>query len=542
MQSRVSLDSIVSRFSLVSLICALMLTVGVGNAWGAEDDTHDYSQSISTLLNNCAVPSDITISDPGFSVKQVIITYSYNKTYPVTANVTIGGDAWGSGYSMIQSSTSASISDDAASGDIVISFTANSSCSGTKKGTLSISNVCLVEGPSGGGGCTTGVVSSIKAGDVVLMYYSTYELSGIASNGDSHWGDKASCTSDAPSGLYPLTVEAGSSNGTWSFKNGDNYLAVTSDANMLNTSTTKNANSSWTVSISSGNATITNSAYSSRIIKFNTSGARFSTYSGTVSNTYLVKLYKYCGDVKYHVTYYGNGNTGGSVPTDNNAYASNQSATVIGNTGNLEKTGYTWAGWNTQADGNGTTYTAGNTISMSGGGIALYAKWNPTTCTVTYDGNGNTSGSVPTDGTAYNSGATVTVKSNTGNLARTGYTFGGWNTNAAGTGTNYAAGSGTFSITENTTLYAKWTAETYTVTWSVNGSTYQTTSNVSYNTTTSTPANPTPSGNCAGLVFRGWTATENYEHATDAPGDMFNSTTPAITRNITFYAVFAEEQ
>jgi uncharacterized repeat protein (TIGR02543 family) len=38
---------------------------------------------------------------------------------------------------------------------------------------------------------------------------------------------------------------------------------------------------------------------------------------------------------------------------------------------------------------------------------------------------------------------------------RTGYTFAGWNTQADGTGTTYAAG-GTFTINENTTLYAKW--------------------------------------------------------------------------------------
>ena len=84
----------------------------------------------------------------------------------------------------------------------------------------------------------------------------------------------------------------------------------------------------------------------------------------------------------------------------------------------------------------------------------------PTTYSVTYDANGATSGTVPTDATAYASGATVTVKGNTGNLAKTGYTFGGWNTKADGTGTNYAAGSGTFTISAATTLYAKWNADT----------------------------------------------------------------------------------
>ena len=36
------------------------------------------------------------------------------------------------------------------------------------------------------------------------------------------------------------------------------------------------------------------------------------------------------------------------------------------------------------------------------------------------------------------------------------HTFAGWNTRADGTGISYAAGSGTFSISDNTVLYAKW--------------------------------------------------------------------------------------
>ena len=79
----------------------------------------------------------------------------------------------------------------------------------------------------------------------------------------------------------------------------------------------------------------------------------------------------------------------------------------------------------------------------------------PTTYSVFYDGNGATSGTAPTDETAYSSGASVTVKGNTGSLARTGFIFDGWNTKADGTGTDYSADD-SFTITANTTLYAKW--------------------------------------------------------------------------------------
>jgi len=78
-----------------------------------------------------------------------------------------------------------------------------------------------------------------------------------------------------------------------------------------------------------------------------------------------------------------------------------------------------------------------------------------TTYTVTYNGNGSTSGSVPTDSNAYASGATVTVLGNTGSLAKTGSTFNGWNTATDGSGTTYQSGN-TFTISANTTLYARW--------------------------------------------------------------------------------------
>lgn len=82
----------------------------------------------------------------------------------------------------------------------------------------------------------------------------------------------------------------------------------------------------------------------------------------------------------------------------------------------------------------------------------------PLLYTVTYNGNGNTGGSAPTDATVYASNATVTVASNSGGLTRTGYTFSGWNTASDGSGTQYAAGSGSFNINASTVLYAKWVA------------------------------------------------------------------------------------
>ena len=58
------------------------------------------------------------------------------------------------------------------------------------------------------------------------------------------------------------------------------------------------------------------------------------------------------------VTYDPNGATG-AAPVDATRYADGQTVTVLGNTGNLAYSGYTFVGWQTKADGSGTTYAPG---------------------------------------------------------------------------------------------------------------------------------------------------------------------------------------
>jgi len=93
----------------------------------------------------------------------------------------------------------------------------------------------------------------------------------------------------------------------------------------------------------------------------------------------------------------------------------------------------------------------------SGNGKISYIEVtrSASTSKVTYNGNDNTGGTAPTDATNYAYDAEVTAAAQ-GTLAKTSYTFGGWNTEDDGTGDDIAAG-GTFNIVDNTTLYAKWT-------------------------------------------------------------------------------------
>lgn len=75
------------------------------------------------------------------------------------------------------------------------------------------------------------------------------------------------------------------------------------------------------------------------------------------------------------VIYNGNGNSGGSVPTDAHAYSEGVVVAALGNSGNLVKAGSKFIGWNTAADASGTTYPVGASFTMGAQQFALYALW-----------------------------------------------------------------------------------------------------------------------------------------------------------------------
>ena len=114
----------------------------------------------------------------------------------------------------------------------------------------------------------------------------------------------------------------------------------------------------------------------------------------------------------YTVTYSGNGNTGGSVPIDSGAYIQGETVTVLGNTGSLVKSGHTFAGWNTAADGKGTNYTAGAGFIIGNTNVTLYAKWTANTPPEPSNEGGSTT-------TQQNDGTDIIVNGNTHQNAAT---------------------------------------------------------------------------------------------------------------------------
>ena len=96
------------------------------------------------------------------------------------------------------------------------------------------------------------------------------------------------------------------------------------------------------------------------------------------------------------------------------------------------------------------------TYSDNSGDVKTITISNP--YTVSYNANG---GSGAPGSQRKVTGINITLSSTT--PTRTGYAFNGWNTASNGSGTNYAKGA-TYSANASATLYAKWTANKYTVT------------------------------------------------------------------------------
>jgi hypothetical protein len=132
--------------------------------------------------------------------------------------------------------------------------------------------------------------------------------------------------------------------------------------------------------------------------------------------------------------------------TNQASFSSNGTFSGTGTTGtSISKTGLTAS----------TTYTGTVTVTSSTGNTAssnysLRTSDPAANYNLNYNANGGTGTMTPTVGNG-----NVIIKSN--GFSRTNCNFAGWNTNAAGTGTNYSAG-GTFNLTADSTLYARWTA------------------------------------------------------------------------------------
>lgn len=95
------------------------------------------------------------------------------------------------------------------------------------------------------------------------------------------------------------------------------------------------------------------------------------------NNVVLYALWEAVPPVPYTVVYDGNGAESGTIPAGPEAYEAGDTVIVLGNTGNLSRSGYVFAGWSMDPDGSGPVYQDGDTFLMPATDVTLYAVWEP---------------------------------------------------------------------------------------------------------------------------------------------------------------------
>lgn len=194
-----------------------------------------------------------------------------------------------------------------------------------------------------------------------------------------------------------------------------------------------------------------------------------------------------------------------------------------------EQAGFEFVGWYTKDSPKEYDFSTPVT-----GNLDLYAKWQPSYCSVTFDLNGHPDAKNPPASHLVKHGQPVTEPSPA--PEEYGYTFGGWYKKQ--TCPNDSKFDFTTSITDHIILYAKWEINKYTVTFDFNTGKPSTpkTEEVEYGNPVSEPAKPTNTG----YTFGGWytdkACTDGKEFTFDADG---KSTTP-ITGPITLYAKWSK--
>ena len=168
----------------------------------------------------------------------------------------------------------------------------------------------------------------------------------------------------------------------------------------------------------------------------------------------------------YMLTATYNANDGSGSPSTNVVSVPfDSSITLTANT--FTRSGHTFNGWSSAADGSGTQYTNSQTgVFLVSSNTNFFAKW-VSNVTVTFNANDG-SGSPATTTQGIGTGIATALTANS--FTRAGYTFGGWTANSDGSGTAYT-NSQSVTFNSNTQIFAKWNPISYTVTYNLNSGT-----------------------------------------------------------------------
>ena len=232
---------------------------------------------------------------------------------------------------------------------------------------------------------------------------------------------------------------------------------------------------------------------------------------------------------KYSVKFDANDGEGEMANQDFTYDAAAQALTA--NT--FTRTGYTFAGWNTQADGKGTSYTDKQSVlnltTENNGVVTLYAQWTPNTYTVKFDKNdGEATGTMADQSFTYDKAQQLTANV----FERTNWKFAGWNTQADGKGTSYSDQQSVSNLTTTNNgvvnLYAQWAPaqDAYTITIRANGNGTVSPESVIVNKSITAEVTATPN---EGYKFIGWKTEGGAEVADKGSVSTANASSTTVT-------------
>lgn len=362
-----------------------------------------------------------------------------------------------------------------------------------------------------------------------------------------------------------------------------------------NSVTNTNASSfNWTINTANYSVEIY-SAWNNYTVSYNANGgsstpaSQSCTHGNSVTLANAISRNNGVSTANETITVSYNANGGSSTPGNTTGSAVNTTTTT-----------YTFNGWHLNS-ASGTTYSAGANYSATSN-VTFYAGWNSSSSTARTSNpsiklanaisrNTDTLSSYVV---SYNAnGGSSTPSSQTATKTRS-YTFGGWNANSGGTGTNYSAATN-YTFSANTTLYAKWSSSDsggsitlpaaisranssttgYTVSYNANGGSGAPSSQTSGNRTITYAFNKWAAGSASGTTYNAgasytptanttmyatWTSTTNANSAWTCSSTVptrtgytflgwstnSGATTPTytagtaytITSNLTLYAVW----
>ncbi len=208
----------------------------------------------------------------------------------------------------------------------------------------------------------------------------------------------------------------------------------------------------------------------------------------------------------FTVSYNANGGTGTIVSSTGVI----EGSYVALKTNAFTYTGYTFIGW--KVNNTGSTLVAGSSYSPTAN-VVMYAQWSANVYGITFNSNGGSD----IASQSVNYGDYVNYPTSPTKL---NYTFGGWYLNSALTD------SFSFStqITGNTTLYAKWILNSYSIAFDSNGGSSVSTLVIQAGDSASKPINPVK----ANSTFMGW-----YSDSALTTSYVWGS---AVSSDITLYA------